>query len=113
MHMIELPSLGARLCLRDSLAGRQLSPPNTERAAWDGQGGEGIPSEGVSVLPLTNSPLGQHWGIPHSPSLLQPAFRAALPVPAGWWLPAVTGFAVSPESETDVLLTKINSLMQE
>lgn len=94
-------------------AGSFLQLNMTERFGMDG-GGKGIPAQGVPVLPLANSPVGQCWGIPHSPSLLKPAFQATPPVAAGWWLPVMTFiFSVSPESETDVLLTKINSLMQE
>jgi len=50
--------------------------------------GKGIPAQGVPVL------VGQRWGIPHSPGLLKPAFQAAPPVTAGWWLLATTDFSL-------------------
>lgn len=91
VHRCELPTLRARLRLWDSpwQAVSFLQPNMTE---WFGMagGGKGIPAQGVPVLHLANSPVGQHWGIPHSPGLLKPAFQAASPVAVGWWLPVVT-----------------------
>jgi len=68
-----------------SLAGRQ--PSMTERFRM-ARRGKGIPAQGVPVL------VGQRWGIPHSPGLLKPAFQAAPPVTAGWWLLATTDFSL-------------------
>lgn len=94
-HRCELPSLGGRLCLRDSpwQAGSFRQPNMTEQFGMAGRG-KGIPAQGVPVLPLANSPVGHRWGIPHSPSLLKPAFQAAPPVAAGWWLPVMAVFSL-------------------
>lgn len=58
-------------------------------------GGQGSPAQGAPVLPLANSPVGWCWGVPRSPSPFKPAFQAALPVAAGWWLPALSVFFLS------------------
>lgn len=91
MHRCELPALRATLRLWDS-PWQAVSFLQQNMTEWFGMagGGRGIPAQGVPVLHLANSPVGQRWGIPHSPSLLKPAFQAASPVAVAWWLSVVT-----------------------
>lgn len=98
-----------------SLTGRQLSPAKRDGAVWDGWGREGNPSPGSSSCPaVNNQPCGTALGNPTFPEYPQTCFSGCSACRCG--IVAAHNecfFSVSSESETDVLLTKINSLMQE
>lgn len=105
-HRCELPQSQA-VPAGLSLASRLLSPVNMT-------GKEGNPSPGSSYPALSKQPCGTVLGNPTFPKSSQTCFAGCSACHCRM-VSACNDFflSVSPESETDVLLTKINSLMQE